>query len=402
MKINKKRLIENVKKLGAIGYEEGKGTQRLAYSHAFNEGRSFVKKLMDDAGLKTNVDPVGNLTGKIEGQKGHKTILIGSHIDTVPNGGIYDGAVGVLAGIELVQTLNESKYKNLHSIEVVAFTEEEGNVIGGTFGSKAFTGTLLEDEMIPKMKKYGLNVTDFNDARRDPNEFKCYLEMHVEQGGKLEAAQKDIGIVSGIAGILRYKATVTGKSNHAGSTPMEKRDDAVEKACRIIIDLMDMVRSTGDSMVCTTGLIDVFPSAINVIPCKVEFLIEMRDVSIDNIYSVIKHINKKWENKGLTLSKYITQRETICDDNLNIFVKKSADELGYSTLNLFSGAGHDLINTAQITPSTLIFIPSKGGVSHNPNEYTSDDAVAKGAELLYEIFKKIDNGKDDLNENKDY
>lgn len=184
MEINIERLYQDIEELGRIGFEENVGVTRLAYSKAYDDGVNFVKGLMESAGMKTYIDPVGNLIGRIEGNS-EKIISIGSHIDSVPAGGIYDGTLGVLAGIECVRVFRENGYKNNHPIEVIAFVEEEGNVIGGTFGSKCFTGTPIEDSSIPKMLKHGLNMDFVKSARRNPEQYKCYLELHIEQGGFL-------------------------------------------------------------------------------------------------------------------------------------------------------------------------------------------------------------------------
>ena len=178
--MNIDRLMADIKKLGNIGYEEGKGTSRMAYSEAFFKGRDYVKSLMEEAGLTTHIDAVGNLTGVLEGSE-PKKIAIGSHIDTVPNGGMYDGALGVLAGIEAVRSLKEMNYQNRYTIEIIAFNEEEGNVVGGTFGSKAFAGAKLEDSMIEKMAQYNMTISDFKSAKRNGKDYLAYLEYHIEQ-----------------------------------------------------------------------------------------------------------------------------------------------------------------------------------------------------------------------------
>lgn len=390
MSININRLMNCINDLGKIGYEDGIGTTRQAYSKSFYEGRDFVEELMKNAGLKTNIDKVGNLTGYLEGSCNEKIISMGSHIDTVIGGGIFDGALGVLAAIEVVRTMKEAGYQNIHPIEIIAFNEEEGNVIGGTFGSKAFTGSDLESTMLSKMKIQGLTKEDFYDSKRNRDNYRCYLELHIEQGGCLENEGFDIGIVSGIVGILRYKATVIGKSNHSGSTPMKLRDDALEKTCNIIRDLMEAVRASGDTMVCTVGTLKVMPGEVNVIPGITEFIIEMRDVNLDNIFMVIEKIHTKWSERGFFIEEYIKQSETLCDDKLMKIIEESAGKIGCSSRNIISGAGHDLMNMAKFTPSSLIFIQSHMGISHNVMEFSKKEDILNGAIVLYETLIQID------------
>ena len=328
--INGSRLSRRLTQLGQIGFMPGEGTTRLPYTPAYDEGRTYVQRCMEQAGLQTSIDPVGNLVGELPG-KG-KTICIGSHIDTVPGGGIYDGTYGVLAGIECVQRLREMGYQNRHPIQVVAFTEEEGNVIGGTFGSKAFTGGEIDGAMRPNLVLHGLTMEEVNACRRDLTQYQCYLELHIEQGGLLEAEGAQIGLAGGIVGIVRYRMTVSGCANHAGSTPMHLRDDALVSACRIITKLMDRARAASPDMVCTVGTLQVFPGAVNVIHFR----------------------------------------------------------------NMFSGAGHDLMNWGQTVPSMLLFIPSKDGISHSIREYSAPEDLYRGAQLLMEMVQALDQEEGDL------
>ncbi len=394
MRIQIDRLMADLKELGSIGFIPGQGASRMAYSPDFVRGRDFVRKRMEEAGLSVQIDAVGNLTGLLPQAQGtgEKRIAMGSHIDTVPMGGIYDGALGVLSAIEVVRTLREAGWKNRHPIEIIAFNEEEGNVIGGTFGSKAFAGAPLETPMLQKMKAFQLTEEDVRRCKRKQDDYLLYLEYHIEQGGILEAKEKTIGIVEGIFGILRYKATVSGKANHAGSTPMELRDDAMEKTARIITDLMDTVRAETESMVCTVGTMTVKPGAVNVIPGETQFIIELRDKTMTPMYSVMEKLKKRWEDQGLHLEEYITQPETLCDKKLCLIAENTAKELGYPSMRMYSGAGHDLINTSFLMPGMLLFIPSRGGISHRYDEYSAPEHIEAGAEVLLEMVQRIDEG----------
>ncbi len=390
MRIDATRLIEQLETLGNIGFEAEKGTSRPAYSQAFNQGRAYVQDLMTEAGLITSVDEVGNLVGVLGGKSGYKKISIGSHIDTVPWGGIYDGTLGVLAAIEVIRALKNEEYENKHPIEIIAFNEEEGNVIGGTFGSKAFVGAKLEDAMRAKMAEHQITLQNYRNSKRRAEDYHCYVELHIEQGGRLEKDKTDIGLVEGIVGIVRYKASVTGQANHAGSTPMDLRDDALTKTCEIIDDLMKTVVANSRTMVCTVGTLNVVPGVVNIIPGLTEFVIEMRDSQMESMEEVIAGLRDRWESQGLELEKIIDQPVTRCDKHLGQLLEDATESLGLSAQKIFSGAGHDLINMAMLTPSVLIFIPSKDGISHSIKEFSEKRDIANGTEVLLELVKKID------------
>ena len=394
--MNIDRLMADIKKLGNIGYEEGKGTSRMAYSEAFFKGRDYVKSLMEEAGLSTHIDAVGNLTGVLEGSE-PKKIAIGSHIDTVPNGGMYDGALGVLAGIEAVRSLKEMNYQNRYTIEIIAFNEEEGNVVGGTFGSKAFAGAKLEDSMIEKMAQYNMTISDFKSAKRNGKDYLAYLEYHIEQGGILEKTNTEIGIVPGIFGIIRYRVVVNGVANHAGSTPMYLRNDALEKSCNFITDSYNMARKKNNTMVCTIGVMNIEPGAVNVIPGRTEFVIELRDKDMTDMYEVINELQKKYAGDNIEMTKIIEQENTVCSPELISLLKECAEDLGYSSATVYSGAGHDLINTSMIMPSALLFIPSVKGISHHKDEFSKKEHIEKGTKVLIEAIKRIDGGDFDEN-----
>ncbi|MBR0153725.1 MAG: Zn-dependent hydrolase [Lachnospiraceae bacterium] len=390
------RLLRDIEDLASIGGDERTGTNRMAYSKAFLEGRDFVKKRMEEAGLETRVDRVGNLYGLLQPTDCtagfSKRIAVGSHIDTVPHGGKYDGALGVLGGIEAVRRLRAAGYGNRHPIEIIAFNEEEGNVIGGTFGSKAFAGAALEEAMLVPMEDHGITEEDFRSCRVSPDDYFCYMEYHIEQGGILERDQKEIGIVEGIFGIVRYRAVVTGKANHAGSTPMDLRDDALEKSCRIIEDLMKRTRRSGNTMVATVGTIRLDPGAVNVIPGKAEFIIELRDKTVAAVFRLIEELRERWQEEGLSLEEYLIQPETVCDPGLETAIEESAKALGFSTERMYSGAGHDVINTSFVTPSGMLFIPSIGGISHHRDEYSCPQDIERGVAVLTETIMRIDGG----------
>lgn len=383
-----KRLEQWLHELGQIGFQEGVGTTRLPYSPEYDRGREYVRGLMERAGLETSIDPVGNLRGLLPG-KGSR-LCIGSHIDTVPGGGIYDGAYGVLAAIDCVRRLREAGWVNRHPLEIVAFTEEEGNVIGGTFGSKAFAGASIDSAIEAKLPQYGLSLADVAACQQNPEDYLCYLELHIEQGGILEAEQKQIGVVGGIVGILRYQAVMRGAANHAGSTPMSLRDDALEKTSRLIAWLMEQVRTSYPEMVCTVGTLKVSPGAVNVIPGETEFVIELRNRSMEEMEQIAALLLECFGPEGLTMEEMIRQPPTLCDPALLQLARDCCDSLGYTRRDMFSGAGHDLINIALLAPSLLVFIPSKDGISHRIDEYSAPEDLERGNRVLMELIQKTD------------
>lgn len=393
-------IAENLKGLGAIGFQPSAGTTRMAYSPEYEEGRDYVKKLMEDAGLEVSLDSVGNLSGVLRG-KTDKRIATGSHIDTVPGAGMYDGTLGVIAAIQCVKELRSNGYENEHSIEVIAFTEEEGNVIGGTFGSKCFTGQRIEPAELEKMKAYGLTEESVKAARRNEEDYRCYLEYHIEQGGVLESENKTIGIVEGIVGIIRFRATVKGTANHAGTTPMHLRNDAVVKACGIISDLISYVSDHYRDMVCTVGDVWVPRGAANVVPGECGFLIELRYRSLEPMYEAIKYIREKYDESNLTLEQILEQKETVMSCSIAGLAEDICREKQYSYKRMFSGAGHDAMNMAYFTPCGMIFIQSAGGISHNPKEFSSPEDIEKGKEVLKEMIVNLDREGRAADENAD-
>lgn len=389
MKINTKRLMEHIETLGKIGFEEESGTTRMAYSDSFYAGADYVQRLMEDAGLRVHLDAVGNLTGLMPG-KVQKKIAVGSHIDTVPGGGIYDGALGVLSAIECLHTMRENGYRNNYSLEVIAFNEEEGNVIGGTFGSKCFAGVEIGEAEKSNMKRYGLTMEDVLSSRRRKEDYECYLELHIEQGSILENNSVQIGIVDGIVSITRFRVAVTGTGNHAGTTPMYLRDDALEKACRIILSLFETVREKYPTMVCTVGDFSVPRGAVNVVPGRVEFLIEMRNISVPPMLEVAGWLKDTYGPLGLEMVQYLNQRETMMDTELVELFERVCKKNSISFQHIFSGAGHDAINMSVLTPSAMLFIPSRGGISHSKLEYSSPRDISLGTKILLDTLLQLD------------
>lgn len=393
MKINIERLKSNLINLGKIGYQEGKGITRSAFTAEYEEGRTFVRKLMKEAGLSVYQDSVGNLFGRFEGKDKNKSILLGSHIDSVPNGGMFDGNLGVLAAIECIQTLKENNYDANFSIEAVAFIGEEGTEVGGTFGSRIFTGEFKANESdLDYLKTVGITGEDIFNSKRDSETLKCYLELHIEQGNVLNFENISIGVVQGIVGIAQYNATVKGKANHAGTTPMNLRDDALVKASKVIVNINDIVNNMGNPMVGTVGYIKAYPGAVNVIPGMVEFTIEIRDMDRKRVLNAMEKIKESCNNLDLEVESLGFEWEVNLNEEMQRIIEESCKELNYSYKYMVSGAGHDANPVSKITPSGMIFIPSKDGISHSPNEWSDWGDVEKGANVLLNTVLKVDSG----------
>jgi len=386
------RIITELMRLGDIGFVVGGGTNRVAYTDAFFKGRDYVQNIMNNSGLQTRIDAVGNLYGTTPEGTGKK-IAIGSHLDTVPNGGKYDGALGVIAGIACVRRLREEGYQFKHPIEIIGFNEEEGNAVGGTFGSRCMCGQEIGDKERKSLPDVGLTEEAVSNSKCCPDDYLCYLEMHIEQGGSLERENLCIGAVEGIVGIVRFHATVNGASNHAGSTPMYLRDDALVTSCGIISRLIQLVTEYDSTMVCTVGEFTIPNSAVNVIPGKTEFLIELRYKNVPGMLEVIRQLQEEYPDPILQLHQFLHQDETAMDDRITSTVENICNRQAIPYKRMFSGAGHDAINTARIIPTGLFFIPSKNGISHSIQEYSSPSDIECGLDVLCELVKTIDKGE---------
>lgn len=397
--IKLERLKKNIIDLGWIGFNDdkdeglpigGRGITRLPFTPEYEEAARFVGDLMKKAGLEVWRDSVGNLFGALSSTDTDKMVIIGSHIDTVPQGGLFDGSLGVLSALECLQTLKENNYDNKNNLVVAAFIGEEGGEIGGTFGSRCFTSDVeLNQKEIDFLKKAGITPEDVKEAAINPEKLKCYLEMHIEQGQVLETEGIPIAIVEGIVGIARYKVTVKGKANHAGTTPMHLRDDALVKASREIIRLNKIINDLEGDLVGTVGELSLEPGAVNVIPGKVEFSIELRDMKKENIDKVINQF--KVENRSdIEVEDLLYKGGVYLAKKIQKVIEKAIHKNDYDYKYMTSGAGHDANPLSRITPTGMIFVPSKEGISHSPDEWTDWKYVEKGAEVMFETIKLLD------------
>ncbi len=403
LRINGTRLIEHINALAEFGKNPQGGVSRLAYSEADRLGREYVMGLMRAARLDIRIDAAGNMIGRRAGSDNTlKPILFGSHIDSVPEGGNYDGVVGSLGAIEVAQTLAENDLITRHPIEVVIFQNEEGGLIG----SRAMDGELTEKELDlvsrsgksirEGIKFIGGDPTKLLTVKREKGSIAAYLELHIEQGGLLEAEKIDIGVVEGIVGINWWDVTIEGFANHAGTTPMNNRQDALLAAAKFIEAVNRIVTSIPGRQVGTVGRIQALPGAPNVIPGKVILSLELRDLDAAKIQMLYQKIRAE--------AGQIAQASKVSFDfkeiNINIpaptdariraLIDQSAKELGLTIKRMPSGAGHDAQDMARLAPVGMIFIPSVGGISHSPKEFSRPQDIANGANVLLHALLKLD------------
>jgi N-carbamoyl-L-amino-acid hydrolase len=402
--VNSTRLEQRIEELAEYGKTQEGGVNRVAFSDEDIQSREYIVSLMREAGLKIHIDEAGNIIGRKEGtDPSLSPIAFGSHTDTVPHGGKYDGAVGVLGAIECAQVLMENSVNTRHPLEVIVFTDEEGGLIG----SKAIIGTLTTEALAvithsgktvrKGIKALGGNPDALERAVRKKDDLTAFIEIHIEQGSTLASKGIDIGVVEGIVGINWWDVTLEGFANHAGTTPMDKRQDALLAASHLIIAVNKVVTDVPGRHVGTVGRINAEPGAPNVIPGKVVMSLELRDLSSEKIHSLFQEIVKEAEviaektDTRITFNPIeATAIPTPTDPSIRKIIAESAEEMGLSYLFMPSGAGHDAQNMAKITPTGMIFVPSIDGVSHSPQEFTPAKDVANGANVLLRTILKID------------
>jgi N-carbamoyl-L-amino-acid hydrolase len=397
------RINSHLTALSEFGKNPQGGVSRVAYSDADRAGRTVVIDWMRAAKLDPTIDFAGNIIGRRPGTDASlKPILFGSHIDSVPEGGNYDGDVGSLAAIEVAQTFAEHGVTTRHPLEVVVWQNEEG----GLYGSRAVSGQLLSSELknvssSGKTIEQGIafiggDVDKLNQVQRHQGDIAAYFELHIEQGGTLDTAKIDIGVVEGIVGIKQWEVTVTGFQNHAGTTAMDQRHDALLSAARFVEMVNRVVRSIPGRQVGTVGRIQAFPGAPNVIPGKVVCTLELRDLDdkkVDSMYARIAKEAAAIGGQNGTQFAYSELHANVAapsDPRMRKLIADSATGLGLSSRVMPSGAGHDAQAMAQLGPMGMIFIPSVGGISHSPKEFSRPADIVNGANVLLQAVLRAD------------
>jgi N-carbamoyl-L-amino-acid hydrolase len=403
---NSKRMEARILELGTYGRNPQGGVSRLAFSEADKQGRAYIIGLMKNAGLLVRVDAAANIIGRRIGKNpALPVIAFGSHIDSVPFGGNYDGDVGVIGALECIELLKEANIQTDHPLEVIVFTNEEGGLTGSTAMMKQLDDFSLDEvsnsgKVVRQgLRELGGDISKLNTAVRSKDELAAFLELHIEQGGVLDKSNLQIGVVEGIVGIEQWDVTIQGRANHAGTTPMALRQDAMLSAAKFTLAVNEVVRSIPGGQVGTVGRIRAEPGAPNVIPGRVILSLELRDLSREKIYSVFEKIKLRVldidkECGTNTSFKSINSAEpAITDKHIQGIIAGQAQALGLSYKIMPSGAGHDSQDMAKIVPTGMIFVPSKDGVSHAPDEYTAPQAMANGANVLLRTILMIDKGK---------
>ena len=404
IRANPDRMEQHIKALSAFGANADGGVDRIAFSEADLAARAFIRDLMREAGLSVRMDTAGNIIGRREGSEpGLPVIMFGSHIDSVPGGGNYDGDVGVIGAIEVIQLLRDKGIRTRHPLEVVSFTDEEG----GLTGSRAMIGE-VDYRMLSVVSHSGMTIGEgiravggdpnrLDLAERKPAELKAFIELHIEQGAFLDAENIDIGVVEGIVGIRWWDVTIEGFANHAGTTPMNRRWDAMVTAAEYILAVNRVATSMPGGQVATVGKIRAMPGAPNVIPGEVVLSLEIRDLSaakIQRVFDEIRREGRRIADARFTPIRYeeidVASPPAPTDERMRRIIAAAADDLGLSFKFMPSGAGHDAQDMARITPTGMIFVPSVKGISHSPQEFTSAQDMANGASVLLRTVLEID------------
>ena len=399
------RLRRRLEELSAYGRPAGgtfaDGVSRVAYSDADVAGRNYAMNAMREAELKPRIDPAGNIFGPRAGADASlPRILFGSHIDSVPKGGNFDGDVGSMSAIEVMQTLEEHHVTTKHPLEMVIWSNEE-NLVGsplaaggldGSVLSRVYNGIRMEDGL----RKIGGDPARLAEARIAPHSFCCYLELHIEQGGTLDQAKIPIGVVEGVVSIDEYQVEIHGFANHAGTTPMRERRNALLAAAKLIAAVQDVVTREPGRQVGTVGQLQVFPNAHNVVPGLVKHSIELRDLSAEKVARMGDEIQRRAQEIAqetgteIQITKVDHHPAAMADPEIQKTIEEAAAGLGLKTMRLPSGAGHDAQWMARLAPMGMIFIPSIGGISHSPKELTAWRDCANGANVLLQTILSLD------------
>lgn len=399
------RIDSQIEKLSEFTATPDKGTTRLTYSQEDLKARNYIKSEMRARGLQVREDGFGNIFGKLEGTiEGAPSVMIGSHFDSVPNGGAFDGPAGVVAGLEVAALFSEYNLKPKYSLEIVALIEEEGSRFGGgLMGSRGIVGLLSDYEFANLKDKSGVSTEEAMlkigldpslPRKRDPKTMKAFLELHIEQGPILEDHNIPIGVVEAIVGLTQLEVTVTGQAGHAGTTPMNRRADALAAAAAIIAQLPNLAIDEGEETVITAGRLNVFPNGANVIPDKAVFTVDIRSGKEDHVLNMIektKAIVESFNQNGIhtSVEKLLYIQPKKLNEEIKSLFKAKSNELKVSWIPINSGAGHDAMVFSDFTDVGMLFIPSKAGLSHCPEEWSSSEHLEKGIQIFFEAAKVL-------------
>lgn len=408
--ISGERLASRLAHLAKIGLTDDGGSYRIGFSKEERKAKDTVKNWMVEAGLKVREDGAGNVFGRQPGRKKElPAVLSGSHVDSVPNGGHFDGALGVLSALEVAEAWKETGYRPARPFEVVIFTDEEGaRFNGGLIGSEAMVGDLdlqlarerkdLNDVPFEKvMEDYGLSMQSLSEAKRDLKEIAAFVEVHIEQGKRLEKAEAPVGIVTGIAGPCWLEVTFEGNAGHSGNTPMDDRRDALVAASEFVVQVNSLPQSVNSSAVATIGKLNVEPNGVNVIPGKVKLFVDIRDIyedTRDQLVNLIKNAAQKiakQQNIDISYQETMRMKPVPIKKKFQEKLAQSVTNQGLPVISLPSGAGHDAMVLGRHLPVAMLFVQSKNGVSHNPQEWSSLNDCVQTVHVLKDFLESLVN-----------
>lgn len=408
MLANIERIKKDIEELSKFNATPLSGVTRFSYTEEHRKAKKYIIEEMTKAGLDVYEDAVGNIIGRRDGTANNlPVVMVGSHFDSVKNGGKFDGAAGVATGLEIARIVKENNIKTKHPMSFIAIVEEEGGRFGsGLLGSRAMIGKVAKEDLgkfkdengislACAMKDFGLNPEEYHQAKNWDKKIEAFIELHIEQGPVLEAEQKDVGIVNAIVGMAVYEVEITGRADHAGTTPMDMRADALLLTSSIIQDVNRLAIEAGEGTVATVGKLQVSPGAVNIVPAKVNFTFEVRsksNISVENITgNVEKILQNKCKSQGFQykLNKIMSIKPTLLSEDVLSILTKKASELNLNYKIMMSGAGHDAMFLNEITDVGMVFVPSKNGRSHCPEEWTDYEKIKLGTELVMETLLEI-------------
>lgn len=394
------RIQKDIEALAVFNATPGEGLTRLSFTLEHRAAQDYLIRTMEAAGLSVRVDPAGTVIGRLEGREAELApVVAGSHFDSVPHGGNFDGLAGVVMGLETARVFQEQGWKPCRPVEFIAMTEEEGARFGGgLFGSRAMAGLLSAEELATyrdkdgistgeAMTAFGLDPAAIGGAVRPKGSIHAYVELHIEQGKILEAAGQDVGVVETIVGIKELRITVTGRADHAGATPMDMRADAYLAACKTALAANAAAKAAGHGTVATVGKVAVRPGGFNIVPGEVEFFVDIRSPKAECLETVYQQVCRAVEEACACEDGLSAKVEMMMDvvpvdmsGRLCAILREKAETLGLGWRDMVSGAGHDAQIMAGITDAALIFVPCREGRSHCPEEWTDYDQLQKGVE----------------------
>jgi allantoate deiminase len=409
MPINGSIIYNHINTLSKLGETSEGGVTRLSFDRYYLQAVELVSDWMNKAGLVVTMDSVGNLIGRKEGtDKDLPPIVIGSHIDTVINGGKFDGTVGVLSGLEIIRALEEEGKQLAHPIELISFVEEEGTRWGiPLLGSKVFAGLIQINDYLKVKDREGNTIGDaiqqfwqnqkkMPRAERVHQKIHAYIEMHIEQGAILDTMGLPLGIVTGIAGPLFITIILKGRTDHAGATPMHLRKDALVGAAKLVLEVKKIAENIADTTVATVGRLEVKPGAVNAVPGKVLMSFDIRDIHLENrnrveemLYKAIERISAE-QHLEYEIQNASRVSPILINQKMIDIISDACQRVGVKAYKLPSGAGHDAQAMASITDTGMIFVRSYNGISHSPQEYSTQEDITLGAKVLYETILKVD------------